>query len=1114
MRKIVFFLILLMGFGFVACEQESVDSSDPIYPSPKAVVVNDEACGKNSIALLFDGGAAIKAGAESFTSNLTPEDGGEPLSITRDATAADACNHLFTNLPTGVYTASVYATYPDGTTTTPVFVTDSKGAVVKLKIEGASLSVKLAYATSSTLAFTWSVSSFKDIAKDCGTAYSFGIYKDAACKNLVVSWQTDVDDKIWTYLADGAPQFEFSGLDKNTDYWFVVKDLANNAASTPVKAKTLDFEVIVPNEAEMVEPSGIVLAEDFSELVWGANYLRGSAAYSADDRNLATAFDKAEGVNPINGGNWKWYLVDPSIEIGLFSTMKHAVENSRLAQWGLCSEVVGAGNSTICGRVGHIKLGASSKTALMCTPALTNLKSVATIEVQFDQARYDSDPVTGAVYVLNESAHAGKEGGYEVTPTIDKLAPAAEFEIKAGRSFTTEKIVIKNVAPGARIGIGPIRKDGSTPGSSQHRMFMDNVIIKVVAYESSAVVLDAPVITSAEATAEEIVVKWESVEKASGYILEYKESAAEQYTVVEVGNVLEYAIGALKGATVYQIRIKAVEEVSGSESEYSEVKEVKTLAKAEFPMIASNADEFIAILNDADGLRTAVATDEIQLAGNLDFTGKTLPEGVVFPGMLNGKNFTISNLVSDHAMFAQLSGAKDLTIDETCTFAATTATTLAPLAVEATGTISNVVNKANVSVELAADGDATVIVAGLVAINSAAIDKCKNYGAVTYTSTAPAYGGLVAGLAAYSDGAINECENYGNLTSNIPYLSNFGVVKEVTNLPIHIAGLVAQLDVNGSVTKSLNEGNIDYDITAIESMTISCGTNRPRIGGIVGLAYGGITACTNNGALDVNVTTSDQSVYKANNYPVNIGGISGGAFANATGASGADVTDCINNGNIKCVSYCDGAIPTCAGIVGYPGYENAAQTNLITRCVNNGTLEVFAQDEIRVGGINGGTGNVTYCKNYGAIKGTIPYTDATIGGISAFLSQSHKFEYNESYGALSNINGSTGVIEIGGLVGQHGGVNSYEGEGRGCVVNCDIVYDWGNHNWYSLIIGWNYSSSAVVVMGTVDEPIKILGGSMSCDGGTTVIPITAENYETYVKGPGSEAHTVNVQFGN
>jgi hypothetical protein len=169
---------------------------------------------------------------------------------------------------------------------------------------------------------------------------------------------------------------------------------------------------------------------------------------------------------------------------------------------------------------------------------------------------------------------------------------------------------------------------------------------------------------------------------------------------------------------------------------------------------------------------------------------------------------------------------------------------------------------------------------------------------------------------------------------------------------------------------------------------------------------------------------------------------------------------------------------------------------------------------MRVGGINGGTGNVTYCKNYGAINGSIPYTDATIGGISGFLSQSHKFEYNESYGALSNINGEVGVIEIGGLVGQHGGVDSYAGEGRGCIVNCDIVYDWGNHKWYSLVIGWNYSTSATVVMGTPEEPIKILGGSMSCDGGKNVIPITAENYETYVKGAGSEAHTVHVKFGN
>lgn len=73
MRKFALFLNLIVGtVGLVACEKSGTDSQDPFYPSPEAVVVNDEACGENSIALLFDGRAATKAGAESFTSTLTP----------------------------------------------------------------------------------------------------------------------------------------------------------------------------------------------------------------------------------------------------------------------------------------------------------------------------------------------------------------------------------------------------------------------------------------------------------------------------------------------------------------------------------------------------------------------------------------------------------------------------------------------------------------------------------------------------------------------------------------------------------------------------------------------------------------------------------------------------------------------------------------------------------------------------------------------------------------------------------------------------------------------------------------------------------------------------------
>lgn len=790
----------------------------------------------------------------------------------------------------------------------------------------------------------------------------------------------------------------------------------------------------------MAEVGDVVLAEDFSELVWGANYLRGSAAYSADDRNLATAFDKAEGVNPVGGGPWKWYLVEPSVEIGLFTTMKNAIENSRLATWGCCNEVNGDQKSPLCGRIGHLKLGASSKTGLMCTPEFVNLKSAATIEVQFDQALYGSDPKTAAVYIINDSQHAGKAGASAITPAMESLVPAAEFTLKAGRTFTTEKIVLQNVFPGSRIGIGPIRKDGSTPGSSQHRMFLDNVIIKVVAYEVTKTELEKPVITSAVSTVDEIMVKWNKVEDATGYVLEYKEASAESYTSVELDKVLEYKITGLKSAVTYQIRLKAVEKTTESESEYSDVKEVTTLVKAEFPMVANNADEFIAILSNADGLRSASATDEIQIKANLDFTGKTLPAGPIFPGALVGNGNTISGITSDHAIFASVGSVSDLTIDESCTFAATKAGFLAALAAESTGTFTNVVNKANVSVVIAGAGDATVAVGGLVAVGESKMDGCKNYGNVTYTAGA-SYGALVGGLAGYNDGAMNKCENHGNVTMSVESLSAYGVVKSIDNLPIHIGGLAAQLGANAPVTESVNRGTVDYDITKVENLAVSCGTNRPRMGGIVGLTQSSITSSTNEGIVDVNVVTSNSSIFSGKNYPINVGGISGGS------------------------------------------------------------------------------GSVTYCKNTGTIDGHLSIEDGNIGGIIGWLDKGHKFEYNESYCTLSNTRapGTKGTSEVGGLIGQHGNYDSCPGEGRGCKVRCDISYDYSNEKWYGMLLGYFWSTSHTVVLGTEDEPIIVLGGSMTYSGGTT--QITAENYTKYTNhssaggNSGSKPFTVHVKFG-
>ena len=1115
MKRLI--IVSLFALALSACAKQEVKEPDPAesFPAPEAVTVDDGLCSANSITVVFDGSAATDAGAQSFSVALVPEKGNEIVSD-KPAGRKDAWKHEFKNLAKGKYSVYACAKYAEDKVSEKVYVKDSKDKVCVIVVEGGSLAVKLAYSTSSSLAFEWSPSGFEDALKDCAVPYSFGIYKDAECKELIVSWKTAKDDDIWdSDLADGFPQFEFSGLKANTSYWFKVTDLDLNFTCEPVEAKTADFTIVEPSKSGQVAEGGIALAEDFSELVWGGNYLKGSAAYSADDRNLADAFDTAEGENPVNGGKWKWYLVPAGTEIGLFNTMKKAVSSSRLQNWGCVNETVnGKPSSAICGRSGLVKIGASSYTALMATPVLENLKSTATVEVSFDQALYDSDPKTAAVYVVNNSTHADMAGGYEVTPAINALEPAAEFTLSAGRVMKNEKITVRNVGPGSRIAIGPVRKDGSAPGSSQHRMYLDNVIVKVVKYETTKISLAKPVITSLEATHELAAIKWNEVEMADSYVLEYKKSADSKYTEVKLGKVSSYTLESLTQATSYDLRIKAVESVSASESEYSDVKTFTTLKKRSFPLAVSTADEFIGILSLGEELLTATADDEIQITADLDFSGKTLPAGAKFTGTVNGGSHSLKNISSDHPIFGSICSAKNLTIDSSCSFTSNAGGMIAALTATAEGgTISNVINKATVTVTMSAASEANVI-GGIVAVSKSAIENCTNQGAVKFNTTTGVTSTLMGGIAGYCSKALKSCTNSGEVDFNAPGISSCATIEGVTNYPVNVGGITGVAATGSSIDACENSGKVSYVITALEkSASTTFSSNRPRVGGIVGLSYANITSSTNKGAVKAHVLTSDKSICKTRNYPINVGGISGGASSNSDGASCSSISDCENQGDIDYITYCDNAIPTCGGIVGYPGYENKAQTNLITRCVNRGKITCFAQDEARIGGINGGISNVTYCKNYGDILGTIPYCDACIGGISGFHSQGLKFEYNESYGDLSNINNEVDTVEIGGLMGQHGNVNSYEGEGKGCIVNCNIVYDWGNHKWYGLTIGWNYGDSAVIVLGTEDEPIRILGGSMSCDGGKEVIAITADNYETYVKGSGSKPYTVFAKFG-
>lgn len=79
--------------------------------------------------------------------------------------------------------------------------------------------------------------------------------------------------------------------------------------------------------------------------------------------------------------------------------------------------------------------------------------------------------------------------------------------------------------------------------------------------------------------------------------------------------------------------------------------------------------------------------------------------------------------------------------------------------------------------------------------------------------------------------------------------------------------------------------------------------------------------------------------------------------------------------------------------------EGIVDVNVVT---SNSSIFSGKNYPINVGGISGGSGSVTYCKNTGTIDGHLSIEDGNIGGIIGWLDKGHKFEYNESYCTLSN----------------------------------------------------------------------------------------------------------------
>ncbi len=346
-----------------------------------------------------------------------------------------------------------------------VEITVKKYDEVKARLQGA---------TSSTLSFQWSGNGFTDAEADTKVPYTVALYKDAACTQLVTSWEISADNK--NYHTGSAyyfqPAFNFSGLTANTTYYFKATDTKNNLVSNVVSATTAAF-TNVPVEGTVAK-GGTVLAEDFSQLIWngdfvypGISYINSGIVAVKENQVAATEFTPSEGDT--HDG---YELVSPSSETSLTDNLyKQAVAKTRLAGWSFNSEEDG---TRVYGRLGHIKVGAGSYTGRIITPALTNLQQTATLKVSFKASPYYDHNQQSMIDPLDACIKVIATDGSELS--------AHKFTLKDEKNkWNDYSFNVINVEPGSKISIGTYRANG-TAGKQQRRMYIDDIKIEVVEY--------------------------------------------------------------------------------------------------------------------------------------------------------------------------------------------------------------------------------------------------------------------------------------------------------------------------------------------------------------------------------------------------------------------------------------------------------------------------------------------------------------------------------------------------------------------------------------------------------------------------------------------------------
>ena len=615
-------------------------------------------------------------------------------------------------------------------------------------------------------------------------------------------------------------------------------------------------------------------------------------------------------------------------------------------------------------------------------------------------------------------------------------------------------------------------------------------------------------VVSLNALVKDIVVSWTYSEGATKYKVEWKKTSENTWSTPAETTETTYTITGLAPETSYDVRVTSV---TATADNVSEIATATTKEQPPFPMEIATAQQWMDFVNgEFIGLANNGADDVVTLTADLDFTGIQYTTEVEFKGVVNGNGKTIKNLTTAIPFFKEVTSVKNLTFDATCALTATTDGKYAMLAKVNKGVIENVTNNGSVTINHAsvpANGDA-LIAAGIVAEAEAEIKGCTNNGDITINSPSGLECSLAGGICGYTAANLTNCTNNGKVAQNSTHyiVAAWTTYKGIAKVPQHTGGIVAMTKLGTVVDGCTNTGNVVLNMTAIEKIGQSAGTNRIRIAGIVGATRGDIKNCTNTGTIECFARTSTRAAQKATcnkNYSVSPGGITGGQMDYGSAEDiGMDVINCVNEGAVVVDADVDGNNSTVGGIVSHPGYEGTENTNKIENCINKGNITVTGAGKFRVGGINGGMANVFGCENQGTVKLATNNKGANgnscVAGISGYMGKSMKHQNNKNYGDV--IEETDLAHFVSGLIANFNDLAATYGEG--CVVKCNVTSK-SSPTQTGMVAG--YGANTGMLLGTAENPIKV-SGTMN---GT---PIDASNVATTAQGTSSKG-VMNVVFG-